>query len=107
MDKRPDNDSALTHSGSLPSNVLVLSFVNVTVWKPASSLMVSSDDCDAKSPFGRLRSTIPKSNPFSSEILIPVPSLSKYTSFSPAETLACLLVEPFINRDPDSGVDPF
>src|SRR6266851_682292 len=77
----------VTHSGSPPRNILVFSFTNVTLGKPAASSMVSKDDGVAKGLFGRLRSTMPKSKPSSCEIEIPVPALSKNISSSSKETL--------------------
>src|SRR5712691_55904 len=82
MNKDRTEEEILTHSGSLPSNVLVFSFTNITLEKPAASSMVSKDDGVANGPFGRLRSTMPKSKPSSCETVMPVPSLSKYSSSS-------------------------
>src|SRR5216683_227690 len=67
----------VTHSGSPPRNILIFSFTNVTLGKPTASSMVSKDDGVAKGPFGRLRSTMPKSKPCACETVIPVPSLSR------------------------------
>jgi hypothetical protein len=75
--------SVNTHLESLPYNVLIIALIKITAGKPSAFLIVSEDVGVAKGPFGCVRSTILKSNPFSPETVIPVPLLPRGSSPSP------------------------
>ncbi|KAI0253346.1 hypothetical protein BJV78DRAFT_1193717 [Lactifluus subvellereus] len=89
---------------SLSYNVLILDQTKVAAGKPSTLLIVSEDVGVTKWPYRHMRSTMPKSRPFSPETEIPVSSLSKMSSRSPhrKKILGCQ-APCHLSKDPCRG----